>query len=261
MCFKSLTPGYLYALQNYICQSILTSVLSNNHQLGSSTGPASLEPIAPAMPVSPNVPSTINRQIAPVEAPHLATTNIATRNQIAPAKVLNTPSIDCTPGLTIAPNVFSLTRCQIAPVKAPHTPILHNVQGLPTAPNVTVAVEYELAPARPPTPKGLQQNPDSIGQHYLMTPAYSYPKLPSTLPRKMRTVECSVCKTKSQTDEYTYVDCSNPNCYRRICLLDDCFQRISKLHSHGFVAHQYRKHLKNANPYKCYSCKAPKHRG
>ena len=299
-------------------------MLPNNQQVESLTGPAGP---APALPLSPDMPSTINSQIEPTGSPHLTSIDEAlslsiafiasstTSDQMTPAKAPTTPPIsyelglpiaanvpsqtlgqiepiytpvpapmDISPDLPAEPNVPSTTRGQIAPVNAPLQapintapawPITSNVPSttkcsiapanaplpvpitiaspLPIASNVTNAVRSQTTAANPPIV--LQQNPASIRPQYLMI------ILPSALPRVMRAVECKSCKTKTQTDAYTYVDCSNPQCDRRICLLDNCFQAITRLRADDLVQHQYHQHLVNANLFQCYSCKAPKQRG
>ena len=238
-------------------------MLSNNQQMESLTGPASS---APALPLSPDVTSTINSQIEPTGSPHLTSIDEAlslsmafiesttTRSQRTPSKALNTPSIDSTSGLPIALNASNTTRGQVAPVNAP-LPAPNNIAPpWPTASNMSGAVGYQIAPPRPPIVR--QQNPVLSGPQYMMRPVI----LPlSALPRLMRAVECKDCKTKTLTDAYTYVDCSNPYCDRRICLLDNCFKGVSDLKNFG--THQYTEHLAQANPFQCYSCKAPKQRG
>ena len=193
----------------------------------------------PDLPLTPKVPSSTNTEIAQVRAS------------------LSTP-LNTAPSLAVALNAPNLINSQIMQEKA--SPI-HNTPGLSTAPNVSSLVSVQMAQERAATSP--QQNPPPIVQQRSMAMAYPVLmiNLPSALPKVMRTVECSVCNKNTQTDEYTYVDCSNPNCHRRICLLDNCFQGVSRLYTHNFVQHQYNTHLRNANPYQCYSCKAPKRRG
>ena len=227
---------------------------------------------APALPLSPDVPSTINSQIEPIGSPHPASIDEAlslslafiesntTRSQRTPAKAPNAPSTNGKSGLPIAPKLSNMTRGQIAPVNTPLPAQVNIAPAWPITSNASGAVRYQMAPPRPAVVP--QQYPASIGPQYMMRPVYPNPRmiLPSSvLPRLMRAVECSVCRTKTLTDAYNYVDCSNPNCNRRICLLDNCFKGVLRLWD--FTTHQNREHLANANPFQCYSCKAPKQRG
>ena len=70
---------------------------------------------------------------------------------------------------------------------------------------------------------------------------------------------CRRCHTKTQTDKYTYIDCSNSDCNSKICLLDNGFKNILPQSPESLVSHQYATHLINANPHQCYLCKTPKH--
>ena len=265
----------MVTLQNFICQSIPKAVLFDNQQVESLPGPASPAPIniAPVLPVSPDVPSAINNQMAPRRYVHQApinnvtelptTPNVSstTSNQMVSVGVPHTSPINNTPGLPIAPNVSSVARHPIASVNTPLPAPMNIAPPWPTASNVSGTVGYQMAPPGPPIVS--QQNPALNRSQYMMIPVYQHPTINvlSALPRVMRAVECSVCKTKTLTDDYTYVDCRNPDCQRRICLLDNCFQGFSKSNLRNLGSHQYNKHLKNANPFQCYSCKAPKLRG
>ena len=68
LLFKTFYVRNSHALQNSICQRIHTTVLPDNEQMKSLTEPASP---APTMPLSPDVPSTMNSQIEPTGSPHL----------------------------------------------------------------------------------------------------------------------------------------------------------------------------------------------
>ena len=145
------------------------------------------------------------------------------------------------------------------PLWEAHPVPMHKAPYVAMAPNVSSTMEYQWVPAttttQQDTASALQQcTMDSMNPNLEVTTHL-------TLPGKMRVVECKFCGKTTQTDNYTYVDCSNPDCSCRICLLDNCFQGISTKHSGNFSTHQYKQHLIKADPYQCYSCKAPKYRG
>ena len=85
------------------------------------------------------------------------------------------------------------------------------------------------------------------------------PKLPNLKPPQphgMRFLSCSGCGTSYMTDEYIMIQCKTPDCYRCICLLDDCLRIFSAkdtLYNHVNVTHR-----PNGDHNQCYTCKAPK---
>ena len=170
---------------------------------------------------------------------------------IAPTSVPLPPPTYGAKGWSVAPSAPGMIRNPIAPGRGPSP-----APALPIAYNLPNIVGYRFAPAAATV--GPQQNLASAVKQSAMAPVNPNPtkNLPSALPRVMRTVECSVCRTKTQTDAYTYVDCSNPDCRRRICLLDNCLQSLLDI-----TQHQRNQHFKSANPFQCLSCKAPKSRG
>ena len=197
--------------------------------------------------------------------PHTSTKNDAlsivsstTRSQMAPVNAPLPAPINISPAWPIASNVSGAVGYQMAPARAPLPPPT-NAQALPTAYTMPSAVRYQMTSATVIP----QQKIFPFIQQRPMVPAYPrlIVPLPLALPRVMRVVECRFCNTKTQTDAYTYVDCSNPDCDGRICLLDNCFRIFSKQKRVYLVRHQNTTHCHNANLFQCYSCKAPKPRG
>ena len=214
-------------------------LIVKNQQVGSPTRQphTSTNNYGPAFSSVPNMSNTTIYPIRPVNSPHTAPINIS-------------------PAWPTASNVSGTVGYQMAPPRPPT-----NAQTLPTVYNVPGAVGYQMAPA---TANAVpQQNIFSFIQQPQMAQMYPRPMiaLPPALPRVMRIVECKLCKTKIQTNEYTYVECSNPNCIGRICLLDNCCLSFADRGWGSLAKHQSRKHFINANPNQCLSCKAPKPRG
>ena len=75
-------------------------------------------------------------------------------------------------------------------------------------------------------------------------------------PHGMRFLSCKNCDTPYMTDEYIMIQCTNPDCNRYICLLDDCFKTFA--HKCTFYDHANVKHRSKGDRNQCYTCKAPK---
>ena len=211
-------------------------LIAKNQQLGSPARQphTSTNSYGPTFSNAPNMSSMARHPIASVNSPLPAPINISSA----------WPTASGTVGYQMAP---------------PRPPTI--AQTLPTAYNVPGAVQYQMAQA---TANAVpQQNIFPFIQQPQIAQMYPRPMiaLPPALPRVMRIVECRLCKTKIQTNGYTYVECSNPNCIGRICLLDNCCLTFADRGCGNLAKHQNREHFRNANPYQCLSCKAPKPRG
>lgn len=236
--------------------------------------------------IKPRVSHTVEHQMAPSMTPYPALRNIAPswavshsairyqresatmRAQQSTALFMQNqstkpvqpgPTVHHTALTSIEPDVSNTIKSQRIPSVKPRLAPADIAHNMAIVPNVTSTKRYQK---EPPTIKA-QPNTASIIQQSATESVHPTPTvaLPSALPRQMRVITCAFCCTKTQTDNYTYVDCSNTNCSRRICLLDNCFNGFVKRNTGYFETHQYKEHLIKGNPYQCYSCKAPKHRG
>ena len=162
-----------------------------------------------------------------------------------------------TSGFSIEPGVSNAFGYQMVPSITPYPAPIADLPNLAMAPTPICAKGYQ---SRSSTMIP-QPNTDLIIQQPATESVHPSPmiNLPSALPGQMRVVTCTLCGTKFLTNAYTYVDCSNPNCNCRICLLDNCYNGFAK-HSRNFAKHQYGQHLKQGNLYQCYSRKSPKPR-
>ena len=179
---------------------------------------------------------------------------------LQPAPMHNTPTIAMTPSWETRPApMHNAPDFAMGPSWETDPVPMNNAPDLAMASNMPRTMEYQRVPATTTT----QRDAVSTVQQCTVNPVNQNPEVTThlTLPRKMHAVRCRFCGKKTQTDNYTYVDCNSPDCKSRICLLDNCFQGISKKNSGNFSTHQYNQHLIKADPYQCYSCKAPKYRG